>query len=562
MQINRPSQIAIFFISLVVILAGNHLLPLLDWDEANFGEIAREMVISGNYLEPQVAYEPFYEKPPLFFWLQSISMHFFGIHEFSARLPVALFGALTLLLIYRIGARETGHYFGIVWAIMYAGSLHFLYFKLGLIDPIFNYFIILSVYYLYKQEKLLQEKQNARREALILGLLAGIAVLLKGPVAILIIGIIWLLRLMLSNVSAKKVIGLSLLSLFGGFFIISLWIIPLMAAGKTAFFEAFFLYQLDLAGGQIEWHNQPWYYHLIALLIVCFPASILCWPYLFKRYARAQANWDFYMSAVFWVVLIVFSFVTTKIVHYSSLCWYPITYFAAQLSYQQFTSKQIGKKRYMGWGIIFIGGILGFISLAIPIIMNSGELKTQIILQIKDAFAVDQISTNTEWPVYFALIGGILLAGSLVLSILQFRRKGTSVWFWLLLLTFLFAQAVYFLLLPKVTEHTQNRFIKKAEEIDKSGGLQYNLDFRTYALLFYGQFKPKDKKIVLKNGEVFTFKMPEKNMMNWATETSSKKINKDFYLWVKRKDINLDSNWLKKETYSGYTLYVKEATKR
>ena len=562
MQINRPSQIAIFFISLVVILAGNHLLPLLDWDEANFGEIAREMVITGNYLEPQVAFEPFYEKPPLFFWLQSISMHFFGINEFSARLPVALFGALTLLLIYRIGARETGHYFGVVWAIMYAGSLHFLYFKLGLIDPVFNYFIILSIYYLFKQEKLLQENQNARSEALLVGLFAGIAVLIKGPVAVLIIGIIWLVRLMFSNVSTKKVIGLSLLSLFGGLFFLSLWIVPLMISGKTAFFEAFFLYQLELAGGQIEWHNQPWYYHLVALIIICFPASILCWPYLFKRYARAQANWDFYMSSVFWVVLIVFSLVNTKIVHYSSLCWYPITYFSAQLSYHQFTSKQFVKRRYMGWGFLFIGGILAIISLAVPIIMNSEELKTQIISQIKDAFAIGQISTHVYWPISLALIGGSFLIGCLVLSIFQLRRKGSSAWFWLLLLTFFFAQAAYFLLLPKVTEHTQNRFVKKVEEIDKSKGLQYNLDFRTYAILFYGQFKPEDKKIVLKNGEVYTFKMPEKNMMNWATETSSKKINKDFYLWVKRADINLDSTWQKKETYSGYTLYEKEAIRR
>jgi len=209
-----------------------------------------------------------------------------------------------------------------------------------------------------------------------------------------------------------------------------------------------------------------------------------------------------------------------------------------------------------------VGGILGIISLAIPIIMNFGELKTQIIFLIKDAFAVGQISTNVHWPIYFALIGGSFLVGCLVLSILQFRRKGTSLWFWLLLLTFLFAQAVYFFLLPKIMEHTQTRFVKKAEEIDKRGGLQYNLDFRTYALLFYGQFKPKDKKIVLKDGKIYTFKMPEKNMMNWATETSSKKINKDFYLWVKRRDINLDSNWIKKESYSGYTLYLKEAAKR
>lgn len=45
-------------------LGGVHLF---DWDEINFAELAREMVVSGNYLSLQLDFVPFTEKPPCLF---------------------------------------------------------------------------------------------------------------------------------------------------------------------------------------------------------------------------------------------------------------------------------------------------------------------------------------------------------------------------------------------------------------------------------------------------------------------------------------------------------------
>ena len=53
---------------------------LFDWDEINFAECAREMVTSGNYSTVTIDYLPFWEKPPLFIWMQAISMKIFGIN--------------------------------------------------------------------------------------------------------------------------------------------------------------------------------------------------------------------------------------------------------------------------------------------------------------------------------------------------------------------------------------------------------------------------------------------------------------------------------------------------
>ena len=70
----------------IVVIAALFLLPFLgsvhlfDSDETNYAETAREMIISGDYLTVQVDFEPFPEKPPLFFWLQVVSKKILGIN--------------------------------------------------------------------------------------------------------------------------------------------------------------------------------------------------------------------------------------------------------------------------------------------------------------------------------------------------------------------------------------------------------------------------------------------------------------------------------------------------
>jgi 4-amino-4-deoxy-L-arabinose transferase-like glycosyltransferase len=127
------------------------LVHLFDWDEINFAESAREMLVTNNYTQVQINFKPFWEKPPFFFWLQALSMKAFGINAFASRLPNALFGILTLVVFYLIGKKIYDGRFGFLWAISYLGSfLPHLYFKSAIIDPVFNFFIFLSIYFLFQ----------------------------------------------------------------------------------------------------------------------------------------------------------------------------------------------------------------------------------------------------------------------------------------------------------------------------------------------------------------------------------------------------------------------------
>ena len=117
-------------------LGGVHLF---DWDEINFAESAREMIATGDYLTVLFNFLPFHEKPPLFIWMQVLSMKLFGVNEFAARFPNAICGIVTLLVLFNIGRKLRNNLFGVLWVMAYAGSvLPFFYFKSGIIDPWFN----------------------------------------------------------------------------------------------------------------------------------------------------------------------------------------------------------------------------------------------------------------------------------------------------------------------------------------------------------------------------------------------------------------------------------------
>src|SRR6202000_1296830 len=78
---------------------------LFDWDEINFAECAREMIVSKDYLRAQIDFHPFWEKPPLFIWMQVLAMKVFGINAYAARFPDALIGVATLLTIFYTGKK-------------------------------------------------------------------------------------------------------------------------------------------------------------------------------------------------------------------------------------------------------------------------------------------------------------------------------------------------------------------------------------------------------------------------------------------------------------------------
>lgn len=94
---------AIFVLTVLLLcrLIANYFIPLNDSTEARYGEIARKMLETGNWVTPLHDYGvPFWAKPPLSTWLSAFSMKLFGVNEFAARLPELLLSIGVLWLIW------------------------------------------------------------------------------------------------------------------------------------------------------------------------------------------------------------------------------------------------------------------------------------------------------------------------------------------------------------------------------------------------------------------------------------------------------------------------------
>jgi len=102
--LNRLSLIQIA-ITLVVVAMAIRLFtlgffPLMDTTEARYGEMARIMAETGNWITPMFDYNvPFWGKPPLFTWMSAGGINLFGLNEFAVRIPHLVAGSLILIIV-------------------------------------------------------------------------------------------------------------------------------------------------------------------------------------------------------------------------------------------------------------------------------------------------------------------------------------------------------------------------------------------------------------------------------------------------------------------------------
>ena len=101
-------------------------LPLIDPDEGRYIEIPREMLERGDFVTPMLNYVKYFEKPPLHYWLNALSLSVFGENEFAARFAGTLCGLLTVLVTYHLGRQLMGRRTGLYGAILLGTAGGFL----------------------------------------------------------------------------------------------------------------------------------------------------------------------------------------------------------------------------------------------------------------------------------------------------------------------------------------------------------------------------------------------------------------------------------------------------
>jgi hypothetical protein len=519
---------------------------LFDWDEINFAESAREMIVTGNFSRVQIDFHPFWEKPPLFFWMQVLSMKTFGINEFAARFPNAVIGIITLFTLYILGKRLFDEKFGFIWALAYLGSfLPHLYFKSGIIDPFFNFFIFLSIWFISESINKTGQKKGFKY-ALFAGISIGLATLTKGPVGLLIAGIsviIYWITMKFKKISNFKNILIFALSCL---LISSFWFGLEMINNGFWFIREFIKYQADLFLKPVAGHSGPIYYHFLIVFLGCFPISVLALPLFFRKNSDSNEegkNFLKWMFIIFWVVMILFTIVKTKIVHYSSLSYFPLSYFAAYYIYKLIQSGEI-IKRYVIGILIITGAFFSVILIGLPLI---ARYKEYLIPYIKDDFTVACLNSPVKWNGYEFLIGLVYLLLIIVSIVVIHRRqlfKGIIVLFYSTsFCIFLYLKAV----VPKIEGYSQAPAINFYKSIANQDVYVTTTGFYSYAPFFYFQ------------------KMPGGNIQSSNSEWLLKgEIDKPVYIVAKSTSKNLfdndpDFRFIRKE--GGFQFFLRSPNK-
>jgi hypothetical protein len=205
------------------------------------------------------------------------------------------------------------------------------------------------------------------------------------------------------------------------------------------------------------------------------------------------------MLILFWVVLILFTIVKTKIVHYSSLCYFPLTFIAAWwVNFSQFASA--GTQKFIRILVITLGGLIAII-LAILTLVD--HYKDFLAAKIKDPFAVACLNANAGWQGFEFIISLVLIAGIVLFSVLWFRQRQNAVFILTSLVAVFIFLSMYFIT-PRVEMYSQRTAIEFFSSVSDEDAYMLTLGYKSYAQLFYG--KSRDHENIASRDETWLLK--------------------------------------------------------
>ncbi len=304
--------------TLLLLLAA--IRPLAVPDEGRYGEVGRWMLQSGDWLAPRLNGIPFFHKPPLFYWMEALSLAAFGVHEISVRLVPALHAALMLTALYLAGRRITTEIIARRAVLMLGTSLGFL---IG--GQYVNHDMMVAAWigvaiWCFAFAFMAGDKPDPALARL--GFVAcALGMLSKGLIGIALPGLVVFVWLIWTR-QFRKVSHLPWLSGLGLFALIALpWFIVAQQRYPQLFDYMFINQQFHRYTAASYNNARPWWFYLACLLGLLFP-----WVFFALNPARRRAqnalaplvSTPWLSLCWIWVIAITafFSIPTSKLVGY------------------------------------------------------------------------------------------------------------------------------------------------------------------------------------------------------------------------------------------------------
>lgn len=301
-------SLAIVFISFYAIWIGSH--ALFTPDEGRYSEVAREMIVTGDFITPRLNGVVFLDKPILYYWLQASAIQLFGLKEWALRFWPAFMGVFGCLASYVTGRllfnRRTGLIAAVILATspLYYGAAHY-----ANLDLEVAVFISCSLLFFITAVRPTSSTQQRDSFLVLAYIFAGLAALTKGLIGIAFPGIIIGLWILLLNrwtilIKMRLVSGLLLFVI-----ITAPWYI-LVQKANPEFFQFFFMKQQVSRFLTTDHFNNrtPGWFYLPIMLAGFFPWSVFFANTLIQQIKTIWKNKQNHASELFLLIWVVFVF--------------------------------------------------------------------------------------------------------------------------------------------------------------------------------------------------------------------------------------------------------------
>lgn len=247
---------------------------LFDQDEGQYAQIAAEIVQTGDPVTLHVNGRPWYVHPPLYMWLVAGTGRVLGFSEWSVRIWSAVFSIVAVYATVLLGRALFGGRVGLLAGAVLAVTFQYLIqSRLAVFDTVLLAWMLLAVHAFYRG-------YETRRRLDYVGffLFAGLATLTKGPVGLVLPGLIAIAFVSLRRAWGRWAevpwaAGLAVYAVVG----LSWYAAQVWLHGQTFIASNIVDYTLHRYFGVVEKHAAPWYFYVPVALLGGFPWTTF-WP--------------------------------------------------------------------------------------------------------------------------------------------------------------------------------------------------------------------------------------------------------------------------------------------
>jgi 4-amino-4-deoxy-L-arabinose transferase-like glycosyltransferase len=250
-------------------LGWRHLIPS---DEGRYAEIAREMLVSGNWIVPRYNGYLYFEKPPLQMWANALTFQLFGLGEWQARLWTGLTSFFSILLVGFTVYRIWGIRAGTISALVLASSpLWIIGGHFNSLDMGIAFFMSAALCTLILALHAPEESREEKRWMLTCWAMMALSVLSKGLIGIVLPGFVLIVYSITGRDwhSWKRMHWLWGIFLF--FLITAPWFV-LIAQQHPSFLNFFFIHEhFERFTTNEHQRSAPWFFFIPLLLVGVIP---------------------------------------------------------------------------------------------------------------------------------------------------------------------------------------------------------------------------------------------------------------------------------------------------